>query len=223
MLPRLSSLIPDSWHSALKDEYQKSYFLSLETAVIQEYSSTEVFPVYNQVFRALELCPFEHVRVVILGQDPYHNPDQAHGLAFSVPHGQSIPPSLKNIFREIHSDLGIQPLESGDLTRWAKQGVLLLNASLSVKAHSPSSHSKLGWKPFTDAIIQRLQNRKHIVYLLWGNHAQTKSPLIDSSQNLILTSGHPSPLSARFFYGNHHFSQTNTYLIHHILPPIHWR
>lgn len=216
--------IHQSWKEALSAEFEKQYWQDLTRFVRAEYAQKKVFPPAGQIFRAFDLCPFEQVKVVILGQDPYHGPKQANGLCFAVNDGVAVPPSLQNIYKEILQDLGIIPVPTGDLTRWATQGVLLLNSVLTVGAHSPASHAKKGWELFTDAAIQALNKRRsHIVYLLWGKYAQTKGALIDRERNLVLSSGHPSPFSAHLFYGNHHFSQCNTYLSQHGLLPIDWQ
>jgi len=216
--------IEDSWKNALCDEFSKEYFVSLSNFVRSEYLSKKVYPPPGQVFRAFDLCPFEKVKVVIVGQDPYHGAGQANGLSFAVGDGVSLPPSLKNIYKEIREDLGIQPLPSGDLSRWAKQGVLMLNAVLTVLANSPASHKGKGWELFTDSIIKTLNDKKeNVVYMLWGKYAQEKGLVVDRHRNLVLTSGHPSPYSAHLFHGNHHFSKCNEYLIEHGVTPIDWR
>jgi uracil-DNA glycosylase len=213
-----------SWKERLADEFEKTYFKQLTDFVREEYKRTTVYPRGTHIFNAFMHCPFEKVKVVLLGQDPYHEPGQAHGLCFSVPEGTPFPPSLVNIFQEIKSDSGKPLPPNGDLTRWAEQGVLLLNATLTVRAHAAGSHQNKGWETFTDAVIQRLNTeRKHIVYLLWGSYAQRKGGIIDASRNLTLKSAHPSPLSAyRGFFGNKHFSQTNDYLIVSGQTPIEW-
>ena len=216
--------IEQSWKKCLADEFQKDYFMQLTDFVRQEYQKTTTYPRGNHIFNAFEHCPFDKVKVVLLGQDPYHEPGQAHGLCFSVQDGIPFPPSLINIFKEIETDLGKSIPKSGDLTRWADQGVLLLNATLTVRAHAAGSHQNKGWETFTDAVIDRLNaDRNHIVYLLWGSYAQRKGSFINSSRNLVLKSAHPSPLSAyRGFFGNKHFSQTNDYLIASGQTPITW-
>ena len=192
--------------------------------VHDEYRSGTVYPPASQVFAAFDACPFDRVRVVILGQDPYHGPGQANGLCFSVNPGVRMPPSLVNIFREVSDDTGAPFPADGNLDRWARQGVLLLNATLTVREHSAGSHQRHGWETFTDAAIKALSDRaSHIVFLLWGSYAIGKRSLIDESRHLVLTSPHPSPLSAhRGFFGNHHFSRANQYLVLHGLPPIQW-
>ena len=215
--------IEPSWREALKEEFEKPYFKELAEFVRGEYLSAKVFPPPRFIFRAFELCPYDAVKVVILGQDPYHGEKQANGLSFAVNERITLPPSLKNIYKEIQSDLGITPLSSGDLTRWAKQGVLLLNSVLTVAAGNPTSHKEKGWEKFTDAVIKSLnENRKHIVYLLWGKYAQTKGEVIDRENNLVLTSAHPSPYSAHLFFSNNHFSKCNKYLKEHGIKPINW-
>lgn len=216
--------INESWKKELSTEFEKTYWTELTDFVRDEYKSKTVYPPGGQIFRALDLCPFEKVKVVIVGQDPYHGPNQANGLSFAVNDGIAIPPSLQNMYKEIRSDLNIEPLPTGDLTRWANQGVLMLNSVLTVAAHSPASHKGRGWELFTDAIIDRLnRDRDHIVYLLWGKYAQAKGAVIDREKNLVLESGHPSPFSAQLFYGHHHFSQANTYLALNGEDPIDWR
>lgn len=210
----MSVKIEPSWHEHLKDEFEKPYFINLTNYVRQEYTSTTVYPPGPLIFNAFDNCPFEDVEVVILGQDPYHEPHQAHGLCFSVQDGVSFPPSLLNIFKEIHSDLGKPMPVSGDLSRWARQGVLLLNATLTVRAHQAGSHQNKGWETFTDAVIHRLaEQREGLVFILWGAYAQKKGAFINPGKHLVLKSPHPSPLSAhRGFFGNHHFSLANEYL-----------
>ena len=213
-----------SWKKALQEEFDKPYWKKLTDTVRKQYHTTTVYPPASQIFRAFDACPFDKVKVVIVGQDPYHGKNQANGLSFSVNDGITLPPSLQNIFKEIQSHLGTTPLPSGDLTRWAKQGVLMLNSVLTVTASKPASHGGLGWEEFTEAAIQALnKNRKHIVYLLWGKYAQAKGAVIDRENNLVLTSAHPSPYSATMFFGNHHFSKCNAYLQEHGMTPIDWR
>lgn len=216
--------IESSWGIVLKEEFAKPYFLELTNTVNSAYRNGEVFPSFQNIFRALELCPFNKVRVVILGQDPYHGTGQAHGLSFSVPAGTKIPPSLKNIYKEIASDIGASIPESGNLERWAKQGVLLLNATLTVKSGKPASHQKIGWETFTDTIIQKISNEKeHVVFIFWGKFAQAKAQLIDETKHLILQAPHPSPFSAHTgFFGCKHFSRTNQYFKKHSLSEIEW-
>lgn len=215
--------IDESWKKSLKDEFKKTYWGELTTFVRDQYKSKTVYPPPKNVFRAFDLCPLDKVKVVIVGQDPYHGPHQANGLCFAVNEGITLPPSLKNIFKEIHDDLGITPKNSGDLSRWAKQGVFMLNSVLTVAANMPTSHSGKGWELFTDAVIQSLNNnRSHIVYILWGKYAQTKGQVIDKEKNLVLSSGHPSPYSANLFFGHHHFSECNNYLKKYGMTPIDW-
>lgn len=217
--------IEPSWKAQLQGEFDKPYFAQLATAVRQEYQQTVCYPPGQLIFNAYNLCPFDQVKVVIIGQDPYHEPGQAHGLSFSVQDGIPFPPSLQNIFKEIESDLGTPVPQSGNLTRWAEQGVLLLNASLTVRAHMANSHAGLGWQKFTDATIQALAtHRKHLVYMLWGGFARGKAYMIDKSNNLVLESVHPSPLSANRggWFGQHQFSRCNQYLIETGQKPIQW-
>jgi len=216
--------IEDSWKKALRGEFTKPYWSELTEFVRGEYLSKTILPPAKHVFNAFNECPLDKVKVVIVGQDPYHGVSQANGLSFAVNDGITIPPSLKNIYKEIKNDLGILPLPSGDLSRWARQGVLLLNSVLTVCANTPASHSKKGWEQFTDAAIQALNsNKKHVVYLLWGKYAQTKGSVINRENNLVLTSGHPSPFSAHLFHGNKHFSTCNEYLKKNGLTPIDWQ
>ena len=210
----MSVKIEPSWNEHLKDEFEKPYFNNLTNFVRQEHASTTVYPPGPLIFNAFDNCPFDDVEVVILGQDPYHEPRQAHGLCFSVQDGVPFPPSLLNIFKEIHADLGKPMPTSGDLSRWARQGVLLLNATLTVRAHQAGSHQNKGWETFTDAVIHRLaEQREGLVFILWGAYAQKKGAFINPKKHLVLKSPHPSPLSAhRGFFGNHHFSLANDYL-----------
>ena len=216
--------IDESWRERLQSEFDAPYFALLTDFVRHEYATTRVYPPGSQMFAAFDACPFDKVKVVILGQDPYHEPGQAHGLCFSVNDGVPFPPSLQNIFKEIHDDIGTPVPMSGDLTRWANQGVLLLNATLTVRAHQAGSHQNKGWEQFTDAVIHRLaQERENLVFILWGSYAQRKGEFIDRSRHLVLQSPHPSPLSAnRGFFGNRHFSRTNEYLTAHGIEPILW-
>ena len=216
--------INEEWHKLLAEEFEKPYFEELVRFVRNEYATTTVFPAGANIFRALDLCPPDKVKVVIIGQDPYHGEGQANGLCFSVNDGVQFPPSLRNIFKEINSDLGTPIPTSGDLTRWAEQGVLLLNATLTVRAHQAASHAGHGWEQFTDAVIAALSKRHEgIVYMLWGNYAGRKGAVVDPARNLILKCAHPSPLSAfNGFFGSHHFSKANAYLTSHGLEPIVW-
>lgn len=217
--------IEPGWKQALEEQFLAEYFLSLTKFVRAEYSNSIIYPPGRLIFNALNLCSPDSVKVVIIGQDPYHNPNQAHGLCFSVPDGTAHPPSLINIFKEIRADLGIETLQSGNLERWAAQGVLLLNATLTVRQNEAGSHQKRGWEKFTDAIISVLnEKRESVVYMLWGKYAQDKGANIDRKKNLVLESVHPSPLSAsRGFFGNHHFSRCNKYLLENGIAPVDWR
>lgn len=217
--------IEPSWKSLLNEEFNKPYFEELIAFVKNEYATATVFPPGKYIFNAFDRCPVAQTRVVILGQDPYHGPGQAHGLCFSVPEGILQPPSLVNIFKEIRDDLGVPVPASGNLERWAGQGVLLLNATLTVRAHQAGSHQNKGWETFTDAVIRKLaEEKEHLVFLLWGSYAQRKGAFIDTSRHLVLKSVHPSPLSANRggWFGNHHFRKANEYLRSHRLPEIVW-
>lgn len=216
--------IEPTWKTVLQEEFTKPYWEQLTSTVRTQYQTTTVYPPAANIFRAFDLCPFDKVKVVIVGQDPYHGKGQANGLSFSVNHGIPLPPSLQNIYKEIQNDLGITPVPSGDLTRWAKQGVLMLNSVLTVLASRPASHAGIGWETFTEAAIHVLTTkRKHIAYMLWGKYAQKKGEIINRNDNLVLTSAHPSPYSATLFFGNHHFSKCNKYLEDHGMTPIDWR
>ena len=216
--------IEESWKQRLAPEFEKDYFVKLTEFVRAEYSRTTVFPPARLIFNAFDHCPFDSTKVVIIGQDPYHGPGQAHGLCFSVMEGVPNPPSLQNIFKEILSDLGKPLPPNGDLTRWARQGVLLLNATLTVQAHQAGSHQRKGWEEFTDAAIRHLaEEREHLVFIFWGAYAQKKGAFIDRNKHLVLTSAHPSPLSAyNGFFGNKHFSRANEYLAAHGIAEIDW-
>ena len=216
--------IDESWRERLQSEFDAPYFALLTDFVRHEYATTRVYPPGSQMFAAFDACPFDKVKVVILGQDPYHEPGQAHGLCFSVNDGVTFPPSLQNIFKEIHDDIGTPVPMSGDLTRWANQGVLLLNATLTVRAHQAGSHQGKGWEEFTDAVIRRLNDeREHIVFMLWGAYAQKKGAFIDRTRHCVLTAPHPSPLSAdRGFFGCKHFSKANAYFRSKGLAEIEW-
>lgn len=216
--------IDKSWHDALASEFEKDYFADLRTKVQRAYISTTVFPPPDKIFNAFTLCPFDNVKVVILGQDPYHNEGQAMGLAFSVDRDCAVPPSLKNIFKELEADLGLEPQPHGDLSLWAQQGVLLLNSVLTVKAHEAHSHRGWGWEKFTDAAIETISTQKeNVVFILWGTYAKKKARLINEQKHLILKASHPSPLSAsRGFFGCKHFSKTNEYLAEHDMETIRW-
>ena len=217
--------IEESWRQHIGNEFEKQYFIDLVKFVRYEYATTTCYPPGKLIFNAFNLCPFDKVKVVIIGQDPYHEPGQAHGLSFSVCDGVPFPPSLQNIFKEIEQDLGMPIPMTGNLTRWAEQGVLLLNATLTVRAHQAASHQRRGWEEFTDAAIKALNaDRDNLVFILWGGYARSKAPLIDSSRHLILQSVHPSPLSANRggWFGNHHFSRANAYLVEHGQEAIVW-
>lgn len=216
--------IESSWYEVLKQEFEEPYFYEIKSFLIQEKRQYIVYPPSQLIFNAFNLTPFDKVKVVILGQDPYHNIGQAHGLAFSVPNGIMPPPSLKNIFKELQSDIGMPIPTNGNLESWAREGVLLLNSCLTVRANNPASHQGIGWQRFTDAAIKALSEKKeHIVFLLWGNYAIAKEKLIDTRKHLVLKTVHPSPLSAnRGFFGCRHFSQTNTYLSSNGISPIKW-
>lgn len=216
--------IEQSWKDALTNEFDKEYFVKLTDFVRNEYmSGNTIYPAPKNIFNAFNLCPLDNVKVVIIGQDPYHEPGQAHGLCFSVLPPTPVPPSLVNIYKEIESDLGRKSVTHGDLTHWATQGVLLLNSTLTVRAHAAASHAGHGWEEFTDAVIRATATRKNIVYMLWGSYAQKKATFVNTNDNLVLKSAHPSPLSAyRGFFGNHHFSRANEYLSQHGKTPIDW-
>ena len=217
--------IEPNWKAKLQDEFEKEYFLRLADFVKNEYKINTIYPPGSMIFNSFNLCPFDNVKAVIIGQDPYHGPGQAHGLCFSVREKVNFPPSLINIFKEIESDLGIKRPANGNLERWAEQGVLLLNATLTVRAHQAGSHQKKGWEQFTDSVISKLNSEKeHVVFFLWGAYAQKKCETIDRSKHLVLESVHPSPLSAsRGFFGNKHFSRCNEYLLAHGKEPINWQ
>lgn len=217
--------IETSWKQQLKEEFDKPYFQTLTDKVRQAYQAGSCYPPGSLIFNAFNLCPFDRVKVVIIGQDPYHEPGQAHGLSFSVQQGVVFPPSLQNIFREIHDDLGTPIPADGNLSRWAEQGVLLLNATLTVRAHEANSHAQFGWQTFTDAAIRALAaRRQHVVYMLWGGFARSKAGMIDRHHNLVLESVHPSPLSANRggWFGQHQFSRCNAYLQENGITPINW-
>ncbi len=217
--------IDDTWAARLGSEFAQPYFVQLADFVHSEYASQVCYPPARLVFNAFNLCPFDKVKVVIIGQDPYHEEGQAMGLSFSVPDGVAMPPSLQNIFKEIQADLGRPIPSTGNLTRWAQQGVLLLNATLTVRAHLAGSHQRHGWERFTDAAISKLSaEREHLVFILWGGYARSKATLIDRNRHLVLESVHPSPLSANRggWFGNQHFSQCNNYLVTNGMEPINW-
>lgn len=216
--------IEEGWKQALAQEFEKPYFKNLSEFIHSEYATTTIYPHARDIFKAFDLSSFENTRVVILGQDPYHEPGEANGLCFSVPDGIRIPPSLRNIYKEIINDIGHCTYSTGDLSPWAEQGVLLLNATLTVRAHLAGSHQRRGWEEFTDAAVRALaQSKENLVFILWGSYAQQKGEFIDRSRHLVLQSVHPSPLSAsRGFFGNHHFSRTNAYLREHGQKEIVW-
>lgn len=217
--------IDPSWHAQLEKEFEKQYFKDLTDFVRKEYQTKRIYPPGSLIFNAFNVCPFSNVKVVLLGQDPYHGPNQAHGLCFSVNDKIPLPPSLQNIYKEIESDLNIKTYTTGNLERWAKQGVFLLNATLTVQSGMAGSHQGKGWETFTDAVIKILsQEKEHLVFLLWGSYAQQKASLIDEHKHLVLKAVHPSPLSAyRGFFGCRHFSKTNEYLRLNGLSEIDWR
>ena len=216
--------IDTSWKEVLAQEFEKDYFKKLSAFVHEEYRTHKIYPPAKLVFNAFDQCPFDQAKVVILGQDPYHGPDQAHGLCFSVNDGITFPPSLRNIFKELQQDVGKPIPTTGNLTDWARQGVLLLNATLTVRAGQAGSHQKKGWEEFTDAVIHQINTQKeHVVFILWGSYAIRKGEFIDQSKHLVLTSVHPSPLSAsRGYFGNKHFSRANSFLKQHALGQINW-
>ncbi|MDO8514084.1 MAG: uracil-DNA glycosylase [bacterium] len=216
--------IEASWKEALKDEFGQEYFKTLREFVKGEYQHAIVYPAPKNIFRAFELCPFDKVEVVILGQDPYHGASQANGLCFAVSEGVPLPPSLQNIFKELATDIGPVKNKTGDLERWAKQGVLLLNATLTVHARTAGSHQGKGWEEFTDAVIRKLsEERENLVFILWGNYAKQKVSAVDRAKHLVLESAHPSPFSAaNGFFGSKPFSKTNEYLVEHNKKPIDW-
>lgn len=221
----MNEKIDESWKGMLDSEFEKPYFKQLTSFIKEAYSRNTCFPNTNQIFEAFNLCKFDDLKVVIIGQDPYHGIGQAHGLCFSVNDGITHPPSLINIFKEIETDLNISVPKSGNLERWAKQGVLLLNATLTVKAHEAGSHQKKGWEQFTDAVITLISEKKeNVVFLLWGGFAQKKGLKIDSTKHFVLNCGHPSPLSANrgYWFGNKHFSKTNNYLKNNDIGLINW-
>ena len=216
--------IEASWQKRLQPEFDKAYFAQLTDFVRREYAERTIYPPGRLIFNAFNLCPFDRVKVVLLGQDPYHGPGQAQGLCFSVNDGVRFPPSLVNIFKELQSDLGIAPPTSGSLVRWAEQGVFLLNATLTVREHQAGSHQNMGWEQFTDAVIRLLaEEREHLVFILWGGYAQRKGAFIDRAKHLVIASPHPSPLSAYHgFFGTKPFIRTNQYLIANGVEPIEW-
>lgn len=224
-MSEINPQIEESWKNILSPEFQKPYFSALKGFLVSEKKSYSIYPPGPKIFEAFNRTPYDKVKVVLLGQDPYHGPGQAHGLCFSVPAGIAFPPSLQNIFRELQTDVGIPYPLSGDLSKWADQGVMLLNATLTVRANQAGSHQGQGWETFTDAVISSLSaGRENLVFLLWGNYARQKKALIDASKHHILEAPHPSPLSVyRGFFGCRHFSQTNHILQQAGIPPIDWR
>lgn len=216
--------IEESWKNVLKSEFSSPYFLALKEFLLKEKQQYKVFPPGSFIFNAFNLTPFDAVKIVLLGQDPYHNVGQAHGLCFSVPDGIPHPKSLINILKELHDDMGVSIPKSGNLEKWAKQGVLLLNATLTVRAHQAGSHQNQGWETFTDAVIRTVSEKKsNVVFMLWGNYAQAKESLIDAGKHCILKTVHPSPLSAsRGFFGSKHFSKANAFLITSGISPVDW-
>jgi uracil-DNA glycosylase len=224
MIDRKSFLkLPDDWFHVMSEEYESKYFIDLRKQLLNEYSTKEIRPDLKDVFNAFKFCTFEKLKVVILGQDPYHNVDQAHGLAFSVSKNISIPPSLVNIFKELTDDIGIKTPVSGCLEKWATQGILLLNAFLTVELHKPLSHSNIGWEQFTDSIISKISDLKeNIVFIFWGSFAKEKRFLVDQHKHCVLLANHPSPMSSSKFFGCKHFSKTNSYLLSKNIPQIDW-
>ena len=216
--------IEESWKAVLREEFDKEYFSRIAAFLHQEKREGKtIYPPGPLIFNAFRLTPFDQVKVVILGQDPYHGPGQAHGLSFSVQDGVALPPSLQNIYKEVHTDTGSPIPSSGNLERWARQGVFLLNSVLTVRAGAPTSHSNIGWQTFTDAVIKTLSDKKNgLVFMLWGNYARNKRPLVDSSRHLVLEAAHPSPLARGAFFGCRHFSKANEYLISQGKKPIVW-
>ncbi|HUH73840.1 MAG TPA: uracil-DNA glycosylase [Chitinophagales bacterium] len=221
----IDALIEPSWKEVLQNEFQKKYFTDLHLFLGRERNSgKEIYPPSSLIFNAFNTTPFDEVKVVIIGQDPYHGSGQAHGLSFSVPDGISPPPSLKNIFKELHTDIGCSISTHGNLTKWAQQGVLLLNSMLTVEAHQPASHQKKGWEQFTDAVIQKISDKKTgVIFILWGKYAQQKGRLIDQQKHFVLQSAHPSPFSVTKFYGSKHFSQINQILLNQGQSAIDWQ
>lgn len=218
-----TDLLHNSWAQKLKMEFEKSYMVTLNEFLEKERATNTIYPKETEVFNAFNLTSFENTRVIILGQDPYHGPNQAHGLSFSVNYGVKTPPSLANIYKELKTDIDFSIPSHGNLTTWATQGVLLLNATLTVRAGEPGSHQKKGWEMFTDSVIKLISDEKeHCVFLLWGNFAKSKSTLIDLEKHLVLTAAHPSPLAGGAFFGSKHFSKTNEYLISKQFDPINW-
>jgi uracil-DNA glycosylase len=224
MMQQVNPQIEQSWKEVLQSEFEKSYFASLKSFLLDEKKRYTIYPAGKEIFNAFNTTPFDKVKVVILGQDPYHGPGQAHGLCFSVPQGIAKPPSLVNIFNELKNDLGVPVPPHGNLNKWAMQGVLLLNATLTVRANQAGSHQKKGWETFTNKVIEILSDKLNsLVFILWGNYAQAKADMIDQSKHFILKAVHPSPLSAsRGFFGCKHFSKTNSFLTNNGIAPIDW-
>lgn len=219
----LHNLIHNSWHKKLEHAINQPYFIELDKFVANAYKTTTVYPPQNLIFNAFELCPFENVKVVLIGQDPYHGAGQANGLCFSVNDGIALPPSLRNIFKELKSDINSEIPVSGNLEKWAKEGVLMLNTILTVESSKPGSHKQKGWETFTDAVIKLVSDQKeHLVFLLWGNYAFEKEKLINTSKHLVLKAAHPSPLARGAFFGSKPFSKTNAYLKEHQIKEIDW-
>lgn len=224
-MSKVNPAINETWKNALSEEFEKEYFIKLKQFLVEEKKSQTIYPPGNLIFNAFDKTPFDKVKVVILGQDPYHGPGQAHGLCFSVPEGIKIPPSLRNIYKEMNTELACEIPTSGNLEKWAEQGVLLINATLTVRAGQAASHQKQGWEVFTDSVIRKIAKEKeNVVFILWGNYAQSKQIFIDESKHCIIKSVHPSPLSAsRGFFGSKPFTQANNYLSDNGIEPIDWR
>ena len=223
-MTKINPLINETWAVALKDEFQKDYFIKLKQFLVEEKKTQTIYPPGKLIFNAFDKTPFDKIKVVILGQDPYHGPGQAHGLCFSVPDGIKIPPSLRNIYKEMNAELGCEIPKTGNLEKWAEQGVLLINATLTVRDGQAASHQKKGWETFTDSVIRKIAKEKeNIVFILWGNYAQSKQIFIDENKHCVVKSVHPSPLSAsRGFFGSKPFSQANNYLTENGIEPIEW-
>lgn len=220
----MKKILKNDWQEILEDEFEKDYYKELRKLLIEEYKNYEVFPKAEDIFNAFNYTPYSKLKVLILGQDPYHNVGQAHGLAFSVKEGVKIPPSLKNIYKELNADLGIEIPSTGYLINWTKQGIMLLNTTLTVRAHQPMSHSKIGWEIFTDAVIKKINEREEpVVFILWGNHARDRKRLITNDRHLIIEGPHPSPFSAnRGFFGSRPFSRANEFLKENGIEPPTW-
>nr|WP_200860579.1 uracil-DNA glycosylase [Peptoniphilus mikwangii] len=220
----MKDIFKNDWQGLLAEEFKKPYYLNLRELLINEYKNYEIFPPANEIFNAFKYTPYSDVKVLILGQDPYHNVGQAQGLCFSVKEGVKLPPSLQNIYKELNSDLGIEIPTTGSLINWAKQGIMLLNTTLTVRAHSPMSHAKIGWEIFTDRVIELIDEKQEpVVFILWGNHAKSKKILIKNERHLVITGAHPSPLSAnRGFFGSKPFSRANEFLRQNGIVPPSW-